>query len=131
MIELLFIALGGAVGALARFGIASWAQNLSHSGEFPWGTLTVNLIGAFLIGVIWAVTERLVISVDIRQLIFAGVLGSFTTFSTFCLENFNLFRIGDWKFALINIGVSNVFGLALVAAGFMLTGYCFNMLKFN
>ena len=129
MIEILFIALGGALGALARYGLASWVQNLSHSGEFPWGTLSVNLIGAFLIGIIWAIAERFAIPLYARQFMFAGLLGAFTTFSTFCLENFNLFRVGDWKFALINIGVSNVFGLVLIAVGFMLTGWCFSFLR--
>lgn len=129
MFEFFFIALGGALGALTRYGLASWVQNLSHSGEFPWGTLAVNLVGAFFVGIIWAVSERFIIPLHIREFLFAGLLGAFTTFSTFCLENFNLFRIGDWKLAMINIGVSNIFGLALAATGFMLTGYCFGILK--
>jgi len=125
MTEFFFIALGGALGALARYGMASWVQAVSQSGEFPWGTLSVNLLGAFLIGTIWALSERFILPLALREFLFAGLLGAFTTFSTFCLENFNLLRIGDWRPALINIGLSNVLGLVCVAAGFSLMTYCF------
>jgi len=125
MTEFFFIALGGALGALARYGMASWVQTVSQSGDFPWGTLSVNLLGAFLIGVIWALSERFILPLGLREFLFAGLLGAFTTFSTFCLENFNLLRIGDWRPVLINIGLSNILGLVCVAAGFALMTYCF------
>lgn len=120
MSELLFIALGGALGSLARYGMGGWAQQISRSMSFPWGTLVVNLTGAFVIGILWGISERFVLPSSVRIFLFVGFLGAFTTFSTFCLENLNLFRDGEWRYALVNIGLSNVFGLLLVICGFVL-----------
>lgn len=121
MSELLFIAVGGAFGALARYGLAGWVQQVSKSPSFPWGTLSVNLVGAFIIGLLWGIFDRFALPTNMRLFLFAGFLGSFTTFSTFCLENFNLFRDGEWRYALLNIGLSNIVGILLLIVGFLLT----------
>lgn len=120
MIKLLNIAVGGAVGALLRYWI-SGATYRFFSGDFPWGTLAVNLIGSLVIGLIWGISETVAVSQNMRVLIFIGVLGSFTTFSTFSLENFHLLRDGEYWFAIGNIMASVVLGMALVFAGFFVS----------
>lgn len=95
MKHLLFIALGGAGGALARH----WISNLVHSSansHFPWGTLTVNLLGSFCIGLMYVViVERGLIHPDWRSVSMVGFLGAFTTFSTFSLETIALLENGQ------------------------------------
>lgn len=85
---------------------------------FPWGTLAVNLIGCFVIGLLWALSERTPFSPHGTVFLFTGVLGAFTTFSTFGLETINLFRDGQLLLGLANIVGSNLLGLAFVLLGF-------------
>ncbi|HDJ38273.1 MAG TPA: fluoride efflux transporter CrcB [Methanosarcinales archaeon] len=122
MSKLSFIAIGGAIGALLRYTLSGVAYKYLGSG-FPWGTLCVNLIGAFAIGILWGLSEKTAISSDFRTFAFIGILGSFTTFSTYGLETFNLFRDGEIKLALANILVTNVLGIALVISGFITSKY--------
>jgi CrcB protein len=116
--RLLIIGLGGFFGAVTRYLVAGWVQALSHSINFPYGTLAVNVIGSFILGFLvrYAFVHN-VFSPEIRLLIFIGFLGAFTTFSTFSNETFNLFADGATTPALLNI-VSNVlFGLVAVWLG--------------
>jgi len=122
MSKLSFIAIGGAIGALLRYALSGVAYKYLGSG-FPWGTLCVNLIGAFAIGILWGLSEKTAISSDFRTFAFIGILGSFTTFSTYGLETFNLFRDGEIKLALANVLVTNVLGIALVISGFITSKY--------
>lgn len=122
MSKLSFIAIGGAIGALLRYTLSGVAYKYLGSG-FPWGTLCVNLIGAFAIGILWGLSEKTAISSDFRTFAFIGILGSFTTFSTYGLETFNLFRDGEIKLALANVLVTNVLGIALVISGFITSKY--------
>ena len=87
---------------------------------FPWGTLLVNISGAFLIGLIWGAFEERGISPQIRTFIFIGFLGGFTTFSTFALETMNLFKEGAIKLAFVNILANNLLSIVLVFVGFFL-----------
>jgi CrcB protein len=98
-------------------------------GVFPWGTLLVNMMGSFIIGLLWGVFETGNLSTNVRNFIFIGVLGGFTTFSTFALESLNLFRDGEMKLALSNLLVSNILGVALVFVGFLLSKYIINFMK--
>jgi CrcB protein len=98
-------------------------------GVFPWGTLLVNMMGSFIIGLLWGVFETGNLSTNVRNFIFIGVLGGFTTFSTFALESLNLFRDGEMKLALSNLLVSNILGVTLVFVGFLLARYIINFLK--
>ena len=128
MLKLLNIAFGGAIGAVLRY----WVSGLSckvFSGGFPWGTLIVNLIGSFIIGLIWGLLEIVTISQNIRLFIFIGLLGSFTTFSTFSLENFNLIQDGEYWLVLCNIAISVVLGVGLVFLGFFLSRSILQILK--
>jgi CrcB protein len=91
---LLFIALGGASGAVSRYLLANWAHGL-WEGKIPVGTLLVNMLGSFAIGVIYVLlVERQFIHPDWRGVLMVGFLGAFTTFSTFSLETISLFEAG-------------------------------------
>lgn len=119
--KLAFIFLGGALGALMRYGVSTGTHRIGGD-SFPWGTLAVNLIGSFLIGALWGLFERIEVSQQMRHLLVTGMLGAFTTFSTYSLENLHLLRDGNWRYALLNIAVSTVGGLLLVLLGALSTG---------
>lgn len=126
MVKLLYIAFGGAMGAVFRYLISGFRF---FDGIFPWGTLTVNLMGSFLIGFLWALFEESTLSSNMRLLIFTGFLGAFTTFSTFSLENFNLLRDHEIKLLLVNVVISNVSGIVLVFFGFVLARYTIHFFR--
>jgi len=113
----MMIALGGALGTVVRY-ICSGLDYRWSNGVFPVSTLLVNLLGSLAIGFLWGMFERAAVSPNVRLFMMIGVLGGFTTFSTFALENFNLIRDGELKIALWNIGLSNVVGIGLVFVGF-------------
>jgi CrcB protein len=117
--KLLLIAAGGAVGAVLRYLATGWAQQWT-TGLFPVGTLTVNLIGCFVIGLLSAIFSVAIVPPEYRLAILVGLLGSFTTFSTFGLETFDLLREREVGWALGNILVSNTVGLAAVGLGYRL-----------
>lgn len=117
-INILLIGLGGAFGSIARYLTSTWVQTISKSLDFPYGTLTVNLIGCFIIGFLAQLAEtRGIFTSETRLLIFTGVLGGFTTFSSFGNETLNLARAGSYTGALINIGANVIFGLLAVWLG--------------
>ena len=120
MIKLLYILAGGSIGAISRYALAGLSHKLVES-TYPIGTLTVNLTGSFVIGVLFGLTELFTLSPNIRAFVFIGVLGSFTTFSSYSLETMNLFKDGELKSALLNILYNNVFGLILVFLGLFAT----------
>ena len=122
MSRLSFIAIGGAIGALLRYMISGMTYRYL-GGSFPWGTLSVNLIGAFVIGFLWGLSEITIVSSDFRSFVFIGIIGSFTTFSTYSLETFNLFRDAEIKLVLANVLITNVLGIALVLFGFIASRY--------
>lgn len=117
----LLIALGSAIGGMARY----WCSGLvaQRVGEvFPWGTLAVNIIGSFLIGILGAMSEpdgRWYVDPGARQFLMIGVLGGFTTFSSFSLQTLNLLRDGEWLYAAANVGVSVAACLLAVWSGFV------------
>jgi len=117
----IYVAVGGAVGSASRYLLATWVQTISQNIDFPYGTLTVNLIGCFVIGFLSQLAEtRGAFTPETRALIFIGVLGGFTTFSSFANETFNLMRDGETFNALANIGANVILGLVLVWFGRML-----------
>ena len=91
----LFIALGGAAGALARYGLGGWVQNRAGFA-FPWGTLAVNVSGCLLLGLAAGLFQGVRLTPDLRALITIGFLGAFTTFSTFGYETVVLIQEGAW-----------------------------------
>ncbi len=118
VLSILFVALGGAFGSVSRYLLGTWIQSVSKSIDFPFGTLTVNLIGCFVIGFLSQLAEaRGVFTSESRALVFVGVLGGFTTFSSFGNDTINLARDGEMFNALANVGANVILGLALVWLG--------------
>ena len=118
LLSITFVALGGAFGSVSRYLLGTWIQSTSKSVDFPFGTLTVNLIGCFVIGLLSQLAEsRGVFTPETRALVFIGVLGGFTTFSSFGNDTMNLVRDGEMVNALLNVGANVILGLALVWLG--------------
>ncbi|MCC6143721.1 MAG: fluoride efflux transporter CrcB [Candidatus Hydrogenedentes bacterium] len=120
MLKLTLIALGGACGALARYGISGFVQQRMDSA-FPFGTLAVNVIGCFVLGGLMAlVQDHPLLRPEARSFIAIGILGAFTTFSTFGYETSALIHDNQWNQALLNILANIVIGLAAVELGRLL-----------
>ena len=115
----LAIAIAGAIGALARWGVGSWFGQRFPS--FAWGTLVVNVSGSFVLGLLFALLiERAAGSPTMRLALTTGLLGAYTTFSTFSLETMRMFEEGATGSAFVNIGLSLVLGLGAVWLGMTL-----------
>jgi len=116
------------LGSTLRFVISTLLAR-SFGRGFPWGTLAVNLGGALLIGLLWGFSEKWSFSRETEIFLFIGILGGFTTFSTFAIENFDYFRQGEASIAIINILASNLGGLLLVYAGYLLAHLLLNLAR--
>lgn len=116
-VNFIYIAFGGALGAISRYILSTWIYNKSQQ-IFPYGTLAVNIIGCFFLGVFYTLTlEKSVIAPQIRIMVTVGFLGAFTTFSTFSLETLNLVKENNISMALLYIGTSVILGLLAVWLG--------------
>ena len=119
MQKTIFIAFAGLVGTLVRYWLSGFVTR-QYEERFPWGTLVVNLVGCFLAGALYYLAEeRFLISPTLRAVIFIGLLGGFTTFSSYGLQTFTLLRDGEIGLATLNVAVSNVLGLLLVWIGYV------------
>ena len=115
---MLAVSLGGAIGAVARYGVSeSELVDRSLPGAFPWDTLAVNLTGSFLLGLLLALLGSQARWSTARLLFGTGLLGAFTTFSTFSLDSAHLLRNDAALTAIIYVLASLVGGLALAFAG--------------
>lgn len=112
----LAVALGGALGASARFGVGQWLAPRAEGG-FPWGTFLVNVLGCLAIGALLALAEKGRFSVETRAFLVTGLLGSFTTFSTFGAESFRFLDSGRFGLAAVYLTSSLLLGLAAVWIG--------------
>ena len=113
----LFVALGGALGAMARYGTVAAVGRFTGLG-FPWGTVTVNLVGSLALGLlIGGLSQGLHLSQEARALVVVGFLGAFTTFSAFSLDTVTLMERGAWTPALGYVAGSVVAGIALFFLG--------------
>ncbi len=126
--QFLFVALGGAIGALLRYG-TSLLTTYWWGSNFPWGTFTVNLIGSFVIGFLWQWFEQYTLAPHLRSLIFVGVLGAFTTFSSYTLDTLRLFQIDKMLPGLLNLVGSNVLGLTAVYLGILIARQLLTLVK--
>ncbi len=120
MFNFLCVAAGGALGAIARYGIAGWVRTAGPTA-FPWSTLCVNTAGSLLIGVLFGISELTTVSSATRLLIAVGFLGAFTTFSAYSLETLNLFRDKQAILGIVNIGLNNSLSLLSVFAAYFLS----------
>ena len=119
MQKTIFIAFAGLVGTLIRYWLSGFVAR-QYGETFPWGTLVVNLIVSFLAGAIYYLAEeRFLISPTLRSIILIGLLGGLTTFSSYGLQTFTLLRDGEMGLATLNVAVSNVLGLFMVWAGYV------------
>jgi CrcB protein len=96
-------------------------------GHFPWGTLAVNVIGSFLIGVLFQLFDQLIVSPDVKLLVLTGGLGAFTTFSTYSLDTFNLIQDGKIGLGLFNLAVSTLAGIIAVFLGIYVIRFLSNL----
>ena len=115
----LFLAgIGGFIGSSLRYAATGYVQQLSRSTDFPYGTLAVNIIGCFIIGLLSQLAEsRGFFTAESRTFVFIGILGGFTTFSAFGNETMNLWRDGQNSLAMANIAAQLVLGLGAVWIG--------------
>lgn len=119
-LRLALIGLAGGAGALARYGLAGWVQR-AGGDAFPWGTLTVNMLGCFLFGLVWALGgEGRPLSSDARLILLSGFMGALTTFSTFASDTNVLIGVGRWPAAALNVGGQVLAGLLLLSLGLLL-----------
>ncbi len=118
MLKLVMIAAGGGAGALLRYAVSGWAQKLG-TGSFPLGILVVNVMGCLAIGLLAArFAGPHLVREEYRLALLVGVLGAFTTFSTFGLDTFSLANEGQVRLAVLNVVLSNLCGLASVWIGY-------------
>ena len=118
----LLVALGGAIGSIARYKLSGWVLHHTLDWRFPAGTFAVNVIGCLLAGVLAGLAEKHdLLSPEARLLLFTGVLGGFTTFSAFGLETMHLLRRGEVLVAGSNIVLSVVAGLLALWLGLAAT----------
>jgi CrcB protein len=117
MQKILLIAIAGACGTLCRYWL-SGAVYATLGRDFPWGTWAVNILGSFLFGLVWMMSEeRGLIPGPARIVILAGFMGAFTTFSTFMFESGEILRDGQWLKLALNIGGQNTVGFMALFLG--------------
>jgi len=118
MRQLLLVGLGGFIGTVARFGVSK-LNIYWHFLSIPMGTLTVNVLGSFLIGLLVGISSKSeILSPDLRLFLMVGVCGGFTTFSSFSNENMMLMQNGQFSTALLYTGSSIIFGFLAVYLGY-------------
>ncbi|MCL4275005.1 MAG: fluoride efflux transporter CrcB [Anaerolineales bacterium] len=118
MTNILLVGIGGFIGSVLRYLLSGYVQQTAKSVGFPFGTLAVNIIGCFVIGFLAQLVEaRGAFTGETRTFIFFGILGGFTTFSTFGNETFNLVRDSQMLNAFANIGANVILGLVAVWLG--------------
>ena len=115
------VGAGGFIGAIFRYGLSGFVQRSATFAAFPYGTLVVNMLGCLLIGIaVGLIDTRQMIHPEFRSFVLVGVLGGFTTYSTFGLETFALLRDEEFLRAVSNVAIHVILGLALVWAGYSL-----------
>lgn len=115
--KLFWLAVAGACGSMARYGLGGLVQGGVRSG-FPWGTLVVNIVGCLAFGFVWVLAQdKLTISGELRTVILVGFLGSFTTFSAFIFETEQMLERAEWLMAGANMLLGLIAGLAAYLLG--------------
>jgi fluoride exporter len=128
MINILYVAVGGALGSVFRY-VFSGGVHVWINSTYPWGTFFVNVTGSFLAGFLWRFFEEMLIPPHMRPFLFIGILGGFTTFSSYMLETLNLLRDGELLPAFGNLALHNICGIIVICAGFMLAQLAVHLFK--
>ena len=115
--NILFVAFGGAFGSMGRYLVSKWLEGT----QFPWGTLTVNIVGSLLIGLLTGLVSREILSPEMKLLLVTGFCGGFTTFSTFANESYTMIKAGDALLSAIYIGASVSVGVFFVFIGLQMS----------
>ena len=119
----LLVALGGALGSVARYQLSSWTIYHAMNWRFPAGTFLANVLGCLVAGILAGVIDRTgIFAADTRLFLFVGLLGGFTTFSAFGLETMSLLRRGEIAVAATYVSLSVIVGIIVVWVGFLATG---------
>ncbi|MBI5701227.1 fluoride efflux transporter CrcB [Candidatus Saganbacteria bacterium] len=126
--KLSYVAVGGALGAILRYVLSALFRD-AFGPVFPWGTLFINLSGCLTIGFLAEIFEKTAVSPEMNIFLLVGVVGTYTTFSTFGLETFNLIRDGKMNLAILNVLFNNLVGILFVFLGFGLSKYFMDILK--
>jgi CrcB protein len=121
MKPVLLVGLGGFIGSILRYLVIIWSQDIFKGLSFPLGTLIVNITGCLILGLLngWAENHQFFTS-QIRLFMFVGILGSYTTFSTFSYETIKLLQNGDTFQALLNVAIQVTVGLLAAFIGFQI-----------
>ena len=119
--EILIIGMGGFIGAILRYQISGYVQGFTKSDVFPYDTLAVNVLGSFVIGLMFYFVEsRGTLDPQVRAFVLIGALGAFTTFSTFSIETLNFLLNGEIQWAIFNLTANCFLGLLAAWMGRML-----------
>lgn len=124
LINAALVGVGGFVGAIARYGFSGLVHRQMSLASFPYGTLVVNLVGCFGIGVVAGLAgSRQFAGPEYRAFVVVGIFGGFTTFSAFGYDTFQMIRHEEYLRAVGNVGVHVILGLALVWGGYAITTF--------
>ena len=122
MIHIIYIGVGGFIGAVSRYLLSRYISNLLPS--FPFGTLTVNVLGSFILGfIMYSITAGRNISPELREFITIGIIGGFTTMSAFAYESFRLAELNQFILFALNIALNIILGIGAIYAGKALASY--------
>lgn len=117
---ILLVGTGGFIGSVLRYLVQVWVEK-SFTGTFPWGTFIANIAGSFIIGVVYAISEKgNIMSAEWRIFLTVGICGGFTTFSTFAYNNLNMIKEQNFLQLAWNTGGSLFFGILAVYSGIVL-----------
>lgn len=122
MYNIILLLAGGGIGTVARYVLSDYTHKY-YLGAFPLGTLAVNMLGSFIIGIMWGMFSPENISSGMRAFLFIGILGGFTTFSSYALDSYNMLKDGEIKMAMLNVMANNVFSIGMVLLGLLLVNF--------
>lgn len=127
LLNYLMVALGGSLGAIARYQVALWATPKVANSNFPLATLIVNVVGSTLFGVaLFFISERAYLGEQARLLLMVGFLGAFTTFSTFTYESLEMMQKGQWLFVVSSFLANILLSLLGLYLAYLISKYFFN-----